>query len=182
MFDGPGVYAIVNRVNDKMYIGSSTNMARRWIKHRHELRKGTHHNRPLLRAFAKYGTAFFSFELVEHVEDPAQLIAREQTWIDLFKPAYNTCQKAGTALGVKRSDATRKKLSDALKGNCNGKRVPFSDEHRAKLSKAATGRTYSEETRAKMRVAKLGKKQSPELVAKRMAAIAKARAAKKAIQ
>jgi group I intron endonuclease len=178
MFDQAGVYAIVNRVNDKMYIGSSVNMTKRWIKHRHELRKGTHHCQPLLRSFAKYGIDALSFEVVEFVSDPDKLIAREQQWIDLFRPAYNTCQIAGSARGVKRSGETKQKLSVALTGNRNPAGFKHSDETRQKLSVLAKTRTYSAETRAKMAAAKLGKKQSPELIAKRMAAIAKAREAR----
>jgi group I intron endonuclease len=160
-----------------MYIGSSVNMAKRWVKHKHELRKGTHHCQPLLRAAAKYGVNAFSFEVIQFVDNLDKLIPCEQQWIDLFRPAYNTCPTAGSARGVKRSVNTRQKLSAALTGNQNATGVTRSDETRQKLSTRAKTRTYSAETRAKMAAAKLGKKQSPELIAKRMAAIAKAREA-----
>ena len=175
MFDAPGVYAIFNRTSEKMYIGSSMNMSKRWIKHRHELRKGTHHCQPLLRAVAKYGIEVFDFQVVEHVADMSKLTAREQQWINLFKPAYNTCQIAGSARGVKRSVETKQKLAAALRGNKNAVGKIVSAETRQKLSEVAKKRTYSEATRAKMANAKLGKKQSTELVAKRMAAIAESR-------
>jgi len=81
--------------------------------------------------------------------------------------------------GVPRSDATREKLSKALKGRS------LSAETRAKMSAARTGTRRSEETRlrmsdaqkgkthtvaakAKMSAAKIGKKQSPESIANRL--------------
>jgi group I intron endonuclease len=175
MFDEPGVYAIFNRVSEKMYIGSSINMAKRWTKHRHELRKGTHHCQPLLRAIAKYGLNAFSFDVIEHVSNPDKLIEREQQWINLFNPEYNTCKIAGSVRGIKRSVETKRKLSIALMGNSNATGKVVLNETRQKLSDAAKKRTYSAETRAKMAAAKLGKKQSPELIAKRMIAIAESR-------
>jgi group I intron endonuclease len=178
MFHAAGVYAIFNRTSEKMYIGSSVNMAKRWIKHKHELRKGTHHCQPLLRAVAKYGIESFSFDVIQFVENFDELTVKEQQWINLFEPAYNTCQVAGSALGIKRSAETRQKLSIALRNNKNSQGVVVSEEKRQKLSAKAKSRTYSAETRAKMAEAKRGKKQSPELVAKRMAAIAKARKVK----
>ena len=181
MYAGPGVYAILNTVNDKMYIGSSVDIARRWIKHKHELRKGTHHCQPLLRAINKYGLDVFSLEIIEYASDAEKLITKEQMWLDFFKPAYNTCKIAGTVRGIKRSETTRQKLSAALKGNTNARGKIVLPETRQKLSDQAKRRQYSRVTRAKMAAAKQGKKQPPELVAKRIAAIVAAKARKKAV-
>ena len=65
--------------------------------------------------------------------------------------------------GRKRSDATRKKLSDTHKGEKNynfGKKT--SDETKRKLSESLRGRTFSEETKRKMSEAKKGKHHSEE--------------------
>lgn len=48
---GGGVYALVNRSNLKMYIGSSVKMSKRVSNHRLELKKGKHRNRHLQSAF-----------------------------------------------------------------------------------------------------------------------------------
>ena len=53
--------------------------------------------------------------------------------------------------GKHRSDETRRKISEALKGEnhpMHGKH--FSEEHRRKISEAHKGLTHSEETRRKM--------------------------------
>jgi len=56
------------------------------------------------------------------------------------------------------SDETRRKLSDAQKGekNHNYGKI-FSEEHRRKLSEASKGRTHSEETKRKQSEVKIGK-------------------------
>lgn len=56
------------------------------------------------------------------------------------------------------SEATRKKISDALTG---GKRPPLSADHRAQISKQMSGRTLSEETRKKISETKTGSKRAP---------------------
>lgn len=64
------------------------------------------------------------------------------------KRSLEAIQKTADAKrGEKWSDESRAKLSAARKGE---KRGPFSDEHKANLSKALTGRQPSEEARANM--------------------------------
>jgi len=43
-------------------------------------------------------------------------LEREDYYIKLLKPEYNILQKAGSSLGIKRSDETRAKMSLAKKG------------------------------------------------------------------
>ena len=38
-----GIYKISCSQEDKVYIGSSVNIARRWVEHRRDLNRGTHH-------------------------------------------------------------------------------------------------------------------------------------------
>jgi hypothetical protein len=87
------------------------------------------------------------------------LIEREQHYLDELDPYFNTCKVAGSALGVKHSKETRRKLSEAHKGK---KRGPHSEETRRKISKANKGKKCSEETRRKLSEAKKGKKLSKE--------------------
>ena len=58
---------------------------------------------------------------------------------------------------------TRKKLSDWQKGI---KRIPLSDEHKAKIAKAITGIKRSDKTKIKMGEAKRGRSQSAEHIRK----------------
>nr|DAU06974.1 MAG TPA: intron associated endonuclease [Caudoviricetes sp.] len=53
--DTPGVYAIVNLLNNKKYIGSSSSIRRRYRQHFNELSNDKHANPILQKAFNKYG-------------------------------------------------------------------------------------------------------------------------------
>ena len=152
-----GIYAIRNKDNDSLYIGSSVNVRKRWAAHRRQLAKGVHHAQPLQRAFAKYGADSFSFEIIEFVDDESVLIEREQLWMDFFKPKYNVCKIAGTPGSRPVSVATREKMSAAHKGR---KRAPFTAEHKERISLSKRGKkqNLSPEVKEKIRVSHLGNK------------------------
>lgn len=162
-----GIYAIVNRINGKIYVGSAVNIQERWCAHKNCLRRGVHANSHLQNAWNKYGAGCFTFSVLEYC-DKSTLIQREQIYLDNFQPQYNIYLKAGSPLGTKHSeehkrkiaegnrgkvvsDEARQKLSEARKG------IVFSEEHRRKLSEAAKGRVLSAEVRRKMSEAQKGK-------------------------
>ena len=51
VYDYAGVYMIENKINGKVYIGSSANIEHRLQDHRYNLRKGTHTNKALQEDF-----------------------------------------------------------------------------------------------------------------------------------
>lgn len=57
----------------------------------------------------KYDYSSFSLEILEY-DESADIIKREQYYLDLFKPEYNICLIAGSSLGRITSDETRLKL------------------------------------------------------------------------
>jgi len=59
-----GVYRIVNKVNGKIYIGSSADVNRRVKQHYNQLIGNNHENRYLQNACNKYGIENFEFSLV----------------------------------------------------------------------------------------------------------------------
>lgn len=56
-----GIYAIVNLVNNKQYIGSTENLRFRFNAHKRLLREQKHHSYKLQRAYNKYGEGCFEF-------------------------------------------------------------------------------------------------------------------------
>lgn len=72
------------------------------------------------------------------------------------------------ASGAKRSDETKRRMSEARKGKGLG---PLSPEHRAKMSASARGRPMSAEAIAKTAAAHRGMKRRPETLAKMSAAL-----------
>lgn len=103
-----GVYKITNVKNGKFYVGSSVDIRKRWAAHKSELRSGRSNCLHLQHAWDKYGEASFTFEVIEHTNDP---LAREQWYIDNAKPAYNIAATAGAPmLGKKHTEEARAKM------------------------------------------------------------------------
>jgi group I intron endonuclease len=61
------IYKIINLVNDKFYVGSTTNKKVRFRQHRKLLRGNRHHCKHLQAAWNKYGEAKFDFLVIEEV-------------------------------------------------------------------------------------------------------------------
>ena len=134
-----GIYKITNTVTGKFYIGSAVNIRKRINEHRSELRANTHVNRHLQNAWNKHGADCFEFTALEYCKKE-RLIEREQFYIDSENPSYNICQTAGSTLGIKLTEQTKRKLSEARKGRtAPNKGVPMSEEQKRKLSEAFKG-------------------------------------------
>lgn len=134
-----GIYAILNIVNCKYYIGSAVDFADRWRLHKLAFTHNKHHNRHLQKAWNKYGEANFIFVVLEYTND---LDDREQYWIkelDAINPksGYNICLYKRNRLGVKASEETRKRLSESHKG------YKASEETKRKMSLVHKGNQYN---------------------------------------
>ena len=168
-----GIYRI-DGPKGKFYVGSATRINRRWIEHKRDLRRGDHANPKLQAAWNHHGEQAFSITVVEAVPDLMMLIEREQFWIDTLdavNAGYNVLPTAGSFLGRKASDETKRKMREAHLGRKHG---PMSEEQKAHYSRLYSGRKLSEETRAKMSASRMGGKRSDESRAK-MSASAKGR-------
>lgn len=124
-----GIYEIFNKVSGKRYVGSASDIAKRWHAHRKKLHLGTHHSPKLQNSWDKHGADKFEFITLELVHDKSKLTEREQFWIDHFNAVdngYNIDPVAGSSRGVARGpqpDEVRRKISEAQKGR------RMSDEH-----------------------------------------------------
>jgi group I intron endonuclease len=134
--DAGYVYAIRNTVNNRAYIGSTSNYKSRWHTHRSTLRRGVHHSFILQKAWNKYGEAAFSFDLLvvcpkdQRIEYETRLMALE---------SYNvlrTPKESGVRGGWKHSDEFKAKMSTLHKGK------KLTEEHKAQLVKAQLGRKH----------------------------------------
>lgn len=113
-----GIYTITNTVSGRVYVGSAARIHKRWGAHRNHLKNSTHHSKPLQRSWKKHGEEAFIFEVVEIVPNPADLVVREQHWLDKLgtahpKRGFNIRPNAGNQLGTKRSEESRKRMSEA---------------------------------------------------------------------
>lgn len=98
-----GVYCIINSVNNKRYVGSSIDLQRRFREYFNFSRLITvEKNRVIVRALLKHGYANFRLEILEYC-NKEECLSREQYYLDLLKPEYNTLLIAGSPQGVKQS-------------------------------------------------------------------------------
>ena len=85
----------------------------------------------------------------------AVILAREQYYINLFKPEYNLLQMAGYPLGYKHTEETRAKMS-LVRFLRHKETFKTCGARAAKLGQNnyMYGKTHSEETKAKLRLRK----------------------------
>lgn len=115
------VYSIENITNNKVYIGSAIDIKSRFRQHKSDLNLNKHTNLLLQRAWNKYGNDKFVFITIEEIQNPKELIVREQFWINKFFSSerlfgYNIREIAASNLGMIRSDETKAKISASKKG------------------------------------------------------------------
>lgn len=134
--DAGYVYAIRNTVNNRAYIGSTTNYKSRWHTHRSTLRRGVHHSFILQKAWNKYGEAAFSFEML--VVCPKDQRLEYETRLMTLE-SYNvlrTPKESGVRGGWKHSEEFKTRMSMLHKG----KRL--TEAHKAKLAAVQLGRKH----------------------------------------
>jgi group I intron endonuclease len=141
-----GIYSIKHVTSGRTYIGSSAHVPRRLYIHKRMLRLGTHDNVYLQRAWNLYGEGAFVFIAEEIIKDPAQLLIREQAWIDAIKAGdpehgFNLCPVAGSRAGSKQPDGFAERMRQVHAGK------PKSAEQRARMSVAKLGVAKSAEHR-----------------------------------
>lgn len=188
-----GIYRITCTVTEKVYIGSAVNIKIRMADHLSRLRKRTHKNSKLQRAWEKYGEHCFVFTTIEQCTKES-LMSREQYWIDFYnavKKGFNISPTAFSTIGVvrpvgvyKHSEETRLKISLGNTGKKRGveqgerNRSIFqgkllSDNHKQRISDVLKGRPKTDDHKAKISAANKGKKRpharrvSKEYVAKK---------------
>jgi len=131
------VYAIVNKVNGKRYIGSTINPTKRHSHHVQSLNSGSHPNNHLQREWNEYGEDNFEFIDIAKTNDYSILRGLESTMIkvnDATNPeiGYNKFLDTGSQR-TEYSDEFRQKAS------VRGKEIGISDKCREAQAKVFRG-------------------------------------------
>ena len=110
-----GIYTITNKIDGKIYVGYSNNIARRMSGHRQSLIKNTHKNEYLQNSVNKYGIDSFMFEVLEYCDEPF-LPSLENYWCKMLsthdrKYGYNIRPTDSVNGNKKLSAETKTKLS-----------------------------------------------------------------------
>lgn len=126
-----GIYQIRNIINNKLYIGSSSNFLRRQATHFKSLAANKHHSKYLQRSYNKYGKSNFKFEIIaKSPREKHYLLKLEQFFLDKLKPTYNMTLTAGSQLGTKHTVYAKSKMRQKKLG------IPKSKSHVQHLSQS----------------------------------------------
>jgi group I intron endonuclease len=131
-----GIYAIVNTVNDKRYIGQSADIEKRFIQHGRDLCNKKSVNTHLQHAWDFYGKELFEFEILE--ECAKDELNNLEIW---YMERFNLFGLYNIAKGGN--------IPPYQKG------VKKSEEHKQKIAKSHVGMKYSQETKEKISKIKL---------------------------
>ena len=170
-----GIYLLHNNINGKEYIGSGLDLGLRLVTYYFPSRLND--NRHISRSILKYGHNNFSLVILcvlgdKDTQSKVTILNAEQKYIDLYKPALNINSVAGSSLGFKHTEESKKLMSDFRKGK------KLSLEIKKNLSELFSGelnpfwsKTHSSETLEKMSSVKKGsnnpmfnKEKSPEFI------------------
>lgn len=165
------IYKIVNLVNDKFYVGSTTNKKVRFRQHRKLLRGNRHHCKHLQAAWNKYGEAKFDFVVLEEVPTARSLQEVEETYLvqHVGKPyCYNT----GHSADAPWRNAPAHKTPNFGRAMAQGQKAQISaslKEFYAEdyFNHPRVGKAHTEETKSKISAKKLANPQTPWLDKKR---------------
>lgn len=159
-----GIYKIYNKLNGRIYIGSSKEFKERFKGHLKSLKQNKHHNSFLQRDFNKCGTDAFIFEVIKVVEGNKEIrLQIEQEYIDQYFDnqilCYNICdkvEKLPTVLSQEKELERRKKISQTSKGR------KHTEKTRKKISNSHIGKIKSEQHRKNIGLSSTGRKMSDE--------------------
>jgi group I intron endonuclease len=118
-----GIYIIRNTVNNKVYVGSATDIRKRWRDHKWHLNHNKHHNSHLQASWNKYGINAFEFSVIFECKIN-DLLINERKLILKFKSSdnnygYNVNDPEHSFLNKKHSEKTKQILSLQKQGKNN---------------------------------------------------------------
>lgn len=150
-----GIYKIINLVTNKIYVGSSINIGKRWRDHKWHLKEGIHHNSHLQSSYNKHGLNNFMFS-IEIECDVNDLLNEEKKTVLKYKSndrnfGYNKNDPKTIFFRKKIKETLNENNSLRMRGNKNpmfgktGKEHPkhayiLSNKMRKKMSEWAKNR------------------------------------------
>jgi len=140
-----GIYKIESIIKpERVYIGSTINIFKRYNQHLYRLKRKIHINRKLQNHYNKYGMEDLKFYIILYGCDENELIIIEQLFLDSYKPWFNICKIAGSTLGIKASEESKQKMRKAQKGKVPwSKGKHLSESHKQKISIKQLGKNNS---------------------------------------
>lgn len=116
------IYGLTCHVTNKIYVGISKDISKRFREHRSLLRHGKHFEPELQNDWIKYGEGQFYMSVLQDLPEMATMVEKQQAevgWMDKNGDRLYNSRRIGlhqTGLGKKQSLETRKKRSMATLG------------------------------------------------------------------
>jgi group I intron endonuclease len=165
------VYSKITSPSNKIYIGQSVDIKKRWRAHKTKSHKGKLRN-----SFLKHGVENHLFEVIE-LCDISDLNNKERYYQDLYdSTSFKGLNLRATSSNDKSgylSEETKSKLigricsAEHIRKSSESRRgMKHSEEHKLKIGLSSKGRKHSEETKIKLSKLKTGLTYSKETKAK----------------
>jgi group I intron endonuclease len=195
------IYKITNKINNKIYIGQTVQLQKRWYQHKLNSKKEIPTS-AISCAIKKYGVDNFEFEAVaccmgyDAANDAEEQIIKDYDCLVQNEKGYNialggynapkselwkqSVKKWRNSLSEEEKNAIRDKISDATKKQIKERGHPaegnkWTEDQKKKMSEWRSSINkddiYTPEVRKKMSESHKGKPQPRELVEKRMASV-----------
>ena len=129
-----GVYAVLNTINNRAYVGSSSNVQKRLIAHKSAIKTNNFfHYQGYAEDAKKYGVSVFEFKVLKETKTIEEAKELEESFLSLFLDGlYNVTENAKGG-GPKQRQNIQPYVAGAAKR--------LSDpDYRAKLSAACKGK------------------------------------------
>ena|ERR1035437_5672421 len=116
------IYTIHNILNNKIYVGKTNNIKKRWARHvSNAFSKNNLVKKHIHYAISKYGLDNFVFSIIQSFNNEIDCLLAEIYWIKYFNSmnrdlGYNLTEGGGGSSGFKLSQETKDKISKAKLG------------------------------------------------------------------
>lgn len=152
------IYLIHNILNNKVYIGKTTNPLTRWRKHLEvAFSQRTEDQYYLHKSIRKYGKDNFSFSIIQQFYTEQQSNLAEIYWINYFNTrnnnfGYNLTEGGEGCVGRVLSEFTKNKIRNSLLSHC------VSNDTKDKIRNSLKGKLKTQQFKDKISQKMLGRK------------------------
>lgn len=135
------IYVIRNNINDRVYVGQTTNMNDRWSAHMAPSASKAQPNQELYMDMDRFGRNNFWYEVIDTCESQSEADDLEELWIaklDGYNVGYNRTRRTN---GREHSEQWKAEHSKKMSGEGNpnyGKH--WSEDFKNEMSKKITGK------------------------------------------
>jgi len=131
-----GIYCFTNNLNGFRYIGSSTNLSKRFVIYfsKNLLQKITIKSKSIISSsLLKNGLSNFTLEILEYC-DSKDVVSREQHYFDLLNPEYNILKKSYSSLGYKHTEEALEKMKTVPRKKFSEETLNLLRDHLEKIN------------------------------------------------